>query len=76
MESSSEELQFAKRINRIRARKLKLRSKEVRNQICLKPNFKFSKSYSSCLSEQRGLRRRFWRWFHWIWTNEQKVAKV
>ena len=52
-ESSTEELRFAKRINQIGAMKLKLRSKEVQIQICLKANFKFSKSCSSCLSEQR-----------------------
>ena len=63
-------------INRIGATKLKLRSKEVRIQICLKPNFKFPKSCSSCLSGQRGTIWRFWRWFHWIWINEQKVASA
>ena len=40
-ESSTEEVRFAKRINQIGARKLKLRAKEIRIQICLKPNFKF-----------------------------------
>ena len=75
-ESLGQELRFAKRINRIGATKLKLRSKEVRIQICLKPNFKFSKSCSSCLSEYTGSRRRIWRWFHWIWINEQKVVRV
>ena len=42
-EISTEELRFAKRINRIGATKLKLRSKELQNQICLKPNFNLSK---------------------------------
>ena len=40
--TSTEELRFAKRINRIGAMKLKLRSKEFQIQICLKPNFKLS----------------------------------
>ena len=52
---STEELRFAKRINRIGATKLKLRSKEFRKQICLKPNFNLSKSCSSLLTE-RGAR--------------------
>ena len=46
-ENPTEEIRFAKRINRIGAMKLKLRSKELRIQICLKPNFKLSKPCSS-----------------------------
>ena len=38
--------------------------------------FKLSKPCSSWLSGQRGTIRRFWLWFHWIWINEQKVARV
>ena len=58
-ESSSKELRFAKRINRNRVTKLKLRSKEVRIQICLEPNFKFSKSFSSCLYGRGKLEKDF-----------------
>ena len=47
IESSTKELRFATRINRIGATELKLRSKELRIQICLKTNFKLSKPCSS-----------------------------
>ena len=41
-ESSTELLRFEKRINQIGAMKLKPRSKEVRIQIFLQPNFNLS----------------------------------
>ena len=50
--------------------------KRSSNSNLLEAKFKFSKSCSSCLSRRRGTRRRFWRWFHWIWINEQKIARV
>ena len=42
-ESSTEEVRFAKRIEQNGGTDLKLRSKELQIQICLKPNFKLSK---------------------------------
>ena len=51
-ENPTEDLRFAKRINRIRATKLKLQSKEVRIQICLQPNFKLSKTMFKLVNQK------------------------
>ena len=42
-ESLGHELRYAKKINKIGIKKLKLQSKKFQIQICLKPNFKISK---------------------------------
>ena len=45
--------------------------KSAWNQILI-----LSKPCSSWLTRKRDSIQIFWRWFHWIWTNGWKVAKV
>ena len=48
-------LDLKKRINRIGATELKLRSKELQIQICLKPNFKIVKTLLKLIKQKEGL---------------------